>query len=75
MMVNSTSQFLAKILSIALLGAVSKVWLLSYVIGDISLFLIFKILQNNIFWYIPIRSYIGSIAFGLLMRVLIKVSL
>ena len=75
MTINSTSQFLARILSIALLGAISTVWLLAYVIADNALFLIFKILQNDIFWFVPIQSYVGSVAYGLLTRVWMKVSL
>ena len=73
MVIYSALQFLARITAIALLGAVSKMWVAAYLVGDLCLFLFFKLLQNDFFWWIPSQSYLGSIAFSLLMRVGIKV--
>ena len=73
MVVNSTSQFLAKIMSIALLGAVSKMWVFAYLVGDGCLFVLYKILRNDLFYWIPVQSYGGSIALGFLVRIVIKV--
>ena len=68
MMVNSTAQFLAKIAAMALLAAVSKTWAFGYIVGDILLFLVYTLVRNDFFYYIPIQSYIGSIGLSLLMR-------
>ena len=73
MMVNSTAQFLAKIMSMALLGAVSKTWALGYIVGDIVFFLLYTLVRNDFFFYIPIQSYIGSIGLSLLLRITQKV--
>ena len=74
MVVNSTSQFLAKIMSIALLGAVSKTWAFGYLLGDIGLYLLYTLVRNDFFYYVPIQSYIGSISLSLLTRIIMKVS-
>ena len=73
MVVNSTSQFLARITAIALLGAVSKTWVVAYLVGDMCLFLLYKLLRNDLIYFIPFQSYAGSIVFSLLGRILIKV--
>ena len=73
MMVNSTVQFLAKIMSIAFLGAVSKTWTFNYLAGDLGLFLIYRLVRNDFINYIPIQSYAGSIGLSLLMRITNKV--
>ena len=73
MVVNSTSQFLAKIMAIALLGAVSKTWVVAYLVGDVCLFLLYKILRNDLFYWLPIQSFVGSIALGLVHRAMEKV--
>jgi hypothetical protein len=73
MVVNSASQFLAKTMAIALLGAVSMTWVLLYLLGDLGLFLLYKIIRNDIFYWIPFQSSIGSLAASLLMRTLVKV--
>ena len=75
MVVNSTSQFLAKIMAIALLGAVSKTWTVAYLVGDVCLFLLYKILRNDFFYWVPTQSYAGSVALGLLSRIGAKVRL
>ena len=74
MMVNSTAQFLAKIMSMALLGAVSKTWAFGYIVGDIVLFLLYTLVRNDFFFFIPIQSYIWSIGVSLLIRIINKVS-
>ena len=74
MMVNSTAQFLAKIMSMALLGAVSKTWAFGYIVGDIVLFLLYTLVRNDFFYFLPIQSYIGSIGVSLLIRINDKVS-
>ena len=73
MLVNSTSQFLAKIMAIALLGAVSKTWVVAYLVGEMCLFLLYKLLRNDLIYYTPFQSYVGSIAFSLLSRIIVKV--
>ena len=73
MVVNSTSQFLAKIMAIGLLGAVSKTWTVAYLVGDMCLFLLYKLLRNDFFYWIPVQSYVGSIAVSLFHRILEKV--
>ena len=73
MMFNSTSQFLAKILSIALLGAVSKTWALQYLLGDLCLFFLYTIVRNDFFYYVPIQSTFGSVAISLLLKSVGKV--
>ena len=73
MLVNSTSQFLAKIMAIALLGAVSKTWVVAYLVGDMCLYLIYTLLRNDIFHWIPVQSYVGSIASSLFIRIIVKV--
>jgi hypothetical protein len=74
MMVNSTAQFLAKIMSMALLGAVSKTWAFGYLVGDIVLYLLYTLVRNDFFYFIPIQSYIGSIGFSFILRTIFKVS-
>ena len=73
MVVNSTSQFLAKIIAIALLGAVSKMWVVFYLVGDMCLFLLYKLLRNDFIYYVPIQSNVGSVALSFLMRIIVKV--
>ena len=73
MVVNATSQFLAKIMAIALLGAVSETWMVAYLVGDMCLFLLYKLLRKDLIYYFPIQSYIGSIALSLFVRIAIKV--
>ena len=73
MMVNSTAQFLAKIISMALLGAVSKTWAFGYIVGDIVLYLLYTLVRNDFFYYVPFQSYIGSIGLSLLCRIMDKV--
>ena len=75
MMVNSTSQFMAKIMAIALLGAVSKMWVVAYLVGDVCLFLLYKLLRNDLFHWIPIQSYIVSIALSPINWTVTKVRL
>ena len=72
MMVNSTSQFLAKIMAIALLGAVSKTWAVAYLAGDMCLYLLYKLLRNDFIYWVPAQSY-GAIAGSLLARTGVKV--
>ena len=74
MTVNSTAQFLAKITAIALLGAVNKTWAFGYILGDTILFLLYTLVRNDFFYYLPIQSYIGSIGVSLLLRTIIKVN-
>ena len=57
----------------ALLGAVSKTWAFGYIVGDIVFFLLYTLVRNDFFYYLPIQSYIGSIGFSLLMRIMMKV--
>ena len=73
MVVNSTSQFLAKIMAIALLGAVSKTWAVAYLVGDMCLYLLYKLLRNDLIYFVPMQSYVGTIAAGLLLRISVKV--
>ena len=73
MMVNTTAQFLAKIMSMALLGAVSKTLAFGYIVGDIVLFLLYTLVRNDFFFYLPFQSYIGSIGASFLIRTGIKV--
>ena len=73
MVINSTAQFLSKIMSIALLGAVSKTWAFGYLLGDIALFLIYTLIRNDFIYFIPVQSYTGSIAISLLVRIVNKV--
>ena len=73
MVVNSTSQFLAKNLAIALLGAVDKTWAFGYLAGDLGLFLVYTLVRNDFIHYIPIQSYLGSIVYGLVLRIMLKV--
>ena len=73
MVVNSTSQFLAKIMAIALLGAVSKMWAAAYLVGEMCLFLLYKLLRNDFIYWIPVESYSGSIAGSLIVRIIEKV--
>ena len=73
MVVNSTSQFLAKIVAIALLGAVSETWVVAYLFGDICLFLLYTLIRNDLFYWFPFQSYAGSIALSVLFRIGIKV--
>ena len=73
MVINSASQFLAKIMAIALLGAVSKMWVVAYLVGDGCLFLLYKILRNDLIYWPPIQSYVGSISAGLVHRTVEKV--
>jgi hypothetical protein len=73
MMINSTSHFLAKIMAIALLGAVSETWVVLYLLGDLILFILYTIIRNDFFYFIPVQSFIGSLALSLLMRTLEKV--
>ena len=74
MMVNSTAQFFAKIMSIALLGAVSKAWAMNYLVGDIGLFMFYTICRNDFIYFIPIQSYAGAFIFSLVCRGMNKVS-
>ena len=73
MVVNSTAQFLAKIMAIALLGAVSKTWVVAYLVGDMCLFLLYKLLRNDLFYWFTTQSYVGTIAMGLFHRIFEKV--
>ena len=73
MMVNSTAQFLAKITAMALLAAVSKTWAFGYIVGDILLYLVYTLVRNDFFYFLPIQSYIGSIGVSLLIRISEKV--
>ena len=73
MVVNSTSQFLAKIMAIALLAAVSNTWAVAYLVGDMCLFFLYKLLRNDLFYWIPMRSYAGSITISIVCRVMTKV--
>ena len=73
MMVNSTAQFLAKITAMALLGAVSKTWAFSYIVGDIILYLLYTLVRNDFFYFIPVQSYMGTMGLSLLMRTMEKV--
>jgi hypothetical protein len=73
MVVFSTVQFLAKITAIALLGAVSKKWVVLYLLGDIVLYLLNKIIRNDFLSWVPIQSYVGSLAGSLLLRFTRKV--
>ena len=72
MVVNSTSQFLAKIMAIALLGAVSKTWMIAYLVGDVCLYLLYTFLRNDFFYWFPFQSYVGSIVHALTSRIHIK---
>ena len=73
MTVNSTAQFLARVMSITLLGAVSKTWAFGYIVGDNLLFLLYTLVRNDFIFYIPIQSYIGSIGISLVCRIMDKV--
>ena len=73
MMVNSTSQFLAKITAMALLGAVSKTWAFGYIVCDILLFLVYTLVRNDFIYFLPVQSYIGSIGISLAVRIMDKV--
>jgi hypothetical protein len=73
MVMNSIAQFLAKIMAIGLLGAVSKTWVVLYMVGDIGLFLLYTIARNDFLYYIPVQSFVGSLAVSFLTRTLIKV--
>ena len=73
MMINSTAQFLAKIVSMALLGAVSKAWVASFLVGDFVLFILYTISRNDFFYFIPVESYAGSVLASLLIRAVLKV--
>ena len=73
MMVNSTSQFLAKITAMAFLAAVSKTWGFGYIVVDIVLFLVYTLVRKDFFYYVPIQSSIGSIGYSLLLRIMEKV--
>jgi hypothetical protein len=73
MVVNSATQFLAKIMAIALLGAVSKTRVALYLLGDLGLFLLYTLVRNDFFYYAPVQSYMGTLALGLLLRTIQKV--
>ena len=73
MVVNSASQFLGRVMAIALLAAASKTWVVAYLAGDMCLYLLYKLLRNDFVYWIPNRTYAGSIAFSLMNRNLLKV--
>ena len=73
MMVNSTVQFLAKIMAIALLAAVSKTWAFGYLVGDTGLFLIYKLVRHDFIHYLPEQGYVGTIAISLASKIIDKV--
>lgn len=73
MVVNATAHFFAKILAIALLGAVSKTWTLGYIVGDIVLYLIYTLVRNDFIHYILAPNYIMSIVLSLMARIIFKV--
>ena len=60
-------------MAIALLGAVSEMWVFAYLVGDLSLFLLYKLLRSDFFYFVPVESYMGSIAVALVNRIAIKV--
>ena len=64
MMINSASQFLAKISAIALLGAVSSTWTLAYLAGDLCVYIVYKIARRDFINWIPMQSFVGSLVFG-----------
>ena len=73
MTVNSTAQFLAKIMAVALLGAVSKTWAFGYLAGDLVLYFIYLLVRIDFFYFIPMPSFTLSVVHGLLCRTMVKV--
>ena len=73
MTIYSTSQFLAKILAIALLGAVSSTWALAYLVGDLGVYFIYKIARGDLIAWIPLESFGGSLIYGVVAAIMQKV--
>ena len=73
MLVNSTSQFLARITAIALLAAVSKMWVVAYLVGEMCLYMLYNLLRNDLINWVPVQGYVGTIAYSLFQRIIVKV--
>ena len=71
MTIYSTSQFLAKILAIALLGAVSSTWALAYLVGDLGVYILYKIVRGDLIYWIPLEGV--SIIYGVAAAIMQKV--
>ena len=73
MLITATSQFAAKIMSIALLAAVSRVWVAFYMLLDIGLFFMYTIFRSDFWYFIPFSNFSGALAHAALMRLILKV--
>ena len=63
---------LVKALVLVLLGLVSRSVAFFYIGADIGLFLLFKILRDDFYYWMPLDGYVGIIV-SLLCRVIGKV--
>jgi hypothetical protein len=65
-------QVLAKGLSVALLGLTSVSWLVYYLVGDVSLFLLYKVLRQDFVYFAPLPSG-AAVPVSIVARVAVKV--
>ena len=71
MFINSLAQVMMRSLSVVLLIMVKFNWFIQFLSFDMSLFILYKILQNDFYTWIPLKGLILYV-FSLLMRIMSK---
>ena len=72
MVLISTFQLVAKVLSTALLATTNATWLVLWLSADLLLFFLYKIIRSDLFYYVPVEGVLlYVVAFS--QRLLIKI--
>jgi hypothetical protein len=72
MLMFSTAYLLAKTLGMALLARARMGYLALYLVGDLSLLLLYKVVRRDFSYWLPIDSTIGNLAMSTLARIVNK---
>jgi hypothetical protein len=72
MIINGALQLLLRSMSMALLAIVGAQWVLVYLVSDMGLYFMYKILRGDLWHWIPLEGAAGVVE-SVLERLLVKV--
>ena len=72
MLLFTTAYLLAKTLGMALLAKARMSYLAMYLLGDLGLYVIYKLARNDLLHWLPMTSTVGSFISSTILRVMFK---
>ena len=73
MMLLSAMNILVKGMSIVLIGMLGAKWAIAYIVADLVLYLVIKVLRGDFWYWIQCEGLLSSLLISLFARVMVKI--